>query len=42
MYRDGLQTDEDLMVKDFLFILFMLGGDLCEAVERKDKDRLIQ
>lgn len=42
MYRAGLQTDEDLMVKDFLFILFMFRADLCEAVGRKDRDMLIQ
>lgn len=40
-----MQTEEDLMVKDFLFILFMLRTEesfLCEAVERKDRDMLIQ
>lgn len=42
IYRDGLQTDEDLMVKDFLFILFMLSGDLFEADMRRDKDMMIQ
>lgn len=42
MHRAGLQADEDLTVKDFLFILFMLRGDLCEAVGRKDRDMLIQ
>lgn len=36
------QTDEDLMVKNLLFILFMLSGDLCAAVKRKDNDTLIQ
>lgn len=30
------------MVKDFLFIVFVLREDLCEAVERKDRDMLIQ
>lgn len=38
----GYQTDEDLMVKNLLFILFMLRGDLCAAVKRKDNDTLIQ
>lgn len=37
----GLQTNEDLMVKNLLFILFMLRGDLCAAVKRKDNDTLI-
>lgn len=37
----GLQTDEDLVVKNLLFILFMLRGDLCAAVKRKDNDTLI-
>lgn len=38
----GLQTDEELMVKNLLFILFMPRGDLCAAVKRKDNDTLIQ
>lgn len=38
----GTQTDEHLMVKDFLFMLFMFRGDFCEAVKRKDRDVLIQ
>lgn len=37
----GSQTDEDLMVKNRLLILFMLRGDLCAAVKRKDNDTLI-
>lgn len=37
----GLQTNEDLMVKNLLFILFMLRGGLCAAVKRKDNDTLI-